>query len=87
MEAATFRNAVVFGTNFTGSNLNPSGAFYDAHTQFAAGYDPRINGLQHLSARQFVAGNKKPIEAFGANIDKATNYFANNISACGCQQG
>ena len=84
LDVASFSNAVVFGTDFTGSNLNPKGAFYDENTLFAAGYDPNANGLQYWSAPQFVAGNQDLIQAFGANVDTATAYFINNVAACGC---
>ena len=84
LSVPNFSNAVVFGTNFSDSNLNPSGAFYNANTQFAAGFDPKANGLQYWSAPQFVAGNKDLIQSFGANVDTATAYFINNVAACGC---
>jgi len=83
-EAAIFSNAVIFGANFTSSNLDPSGAFYDANTQFAAGYDPTANGLQYWSAPQFVAGNNKLIKAYGTRVDEATDDFSHDAAPCRC---
>jgi hypothetical protein len=70
-----FSNAVIFGTNFNGSSLDPSGAFYDNTTRFADGYDPSANGLQYFSAAQLVAGNKSLIKAFGSETQEAAAAF------------
>ena len=79
-----FRNSVIFEADFTGSNLDLSGAFYDSSTFFADGYSPDANGLKYFSAAQFVAGYKSLIKAFGSDVSDATASFIRDVSACGC---
>ena len=79
-----FKNAVIFGSDFSKTDFNLKGAFYDDYTQFPSGFKPDKSGLQYFSAPQFVASNKSLIKAFGSNVDSAKGAFIGNRSACGC---
>jgi hypothetical protein len=78
---ANFKNAVLFGAKFQGSNgFNLNGAFYNKSTKLG-GHSK--NELNKFSAPIFVASNKKLLDTYGLDFKAAAGHFISDITCEG----
>lgn len=80
-DGANFKNAVLFGAKFNGSNgLNLKGAFYDKSTKLG-GHSK--SELKKFSAPILVASNEKLIDTYGLDFEAAAGHFIQDITCEG----
>ncbi|WP_196757589.1 pentapeptide repeat-containing protein [Prochlorococcus marinus] len=79
-----FDGAVLHGANLKGTNLDLTGAYYDANTQFDDGFNAAKSGLKKFHPHLFIVTNDL-YEYYGNNVEKVVYDFANDNSPCGCK--
>ena len=74
---AVFKDAVLFGADFSDTEFDLSEAYKDDDTKLGSN---QAKGVKHFNAATFVASNRKLLNQYGLGYESAKGHFINDVN-------